>query len=44
AAVVKKMKADRQDQVEPSKEAVEAWTELCEASSDGKVWLRCNNW
>ena len=20
------------------------WTERCKVSSDGKVWLRCNNW
>ncbi|MEE4361428.1 MAG: NAD(P)/FAD-dependent oxidoreductase [Pseudomonadales bacterium] len=30
--------------VEPTREAAEAWTKLCERSSDGKVWLKCNNW
>jgi len=30
--------------VEPTDAAADAWTKLCEASSDGKVWLRCNNW
>ena len=44
AALVKQMKADKKSQVEPTKQAVEAWTDLCEASSAGKVWLRCNNW
>jgi len=23
---------------------VEDWTALCNATSEGKVWLRCNNW
>ena len=44
AGLLKQMKADKQHQVEPAKEAVAAWTDLCEASSEGKVWLRCNNW
>jgi cation diffusion facilitator CzcD-associated flavoprotein CzcO len=30
--------------VEPTPQAVEAWTRLCESSAEGKVWLRCNNW
>ena len=25
-------------------EAVADWTQRCNASADGKVWLRCNNW
>lgn len=44
AGLLKKMKVDKQYQVEPAREAVAAWTDLCEASSEGKVWLRCNNW
>ena len=42
--LVRQMKARGQVEVEPTPEAVEKWTSLCEASSDGKVWLRCNNW
>jgi hypothetical protein len=38
------MKQKNQYEVEPTEQAVEDWTELCEDSSDGKVWLRCNNW
>jgi hypothetical protein len=30
--------------VEPRKDAVMEWTNLCNSSSEGKVWLRCNNW
>lgn len=30
--------------VEPTREAADAWTDLCEHSSEGKVWLQCNNW
>ncbi|HSG91419.1 MAG TPA: NAD(P)/FAD-dependent oxidoreductase [Pseudomonadales bacterium] len=30
--------------VEPTREAADAWTRLCESSSEGKVWLKCNNW
>ena len=30
--------------VEATEAAADAWTELCNASSEGKVWLRCNNW
>ncbi|MEE4280818.1 MAG: hypothetical protein V2I41_02675, partial [Pseudomonadales bacterium] len=42
--LVARMTADGTTTVEPSQDAVERWTSLCEASSDGKVWLRCNNW
>lgn len=42
--LVSEMKQNNQDEVEPTEQAVEEWTELCEDSSDGKVWLRCNNW
>ncbi len=31
-------------QFEPTKKAVEHWTDLCANSAEGKVWLRCNNW
>jgi hypothetical protein len=30
--------------VEPLEEAVENWTDKCNVSSDGKIWLQCNNW
>ena len=44
AELVSRMAADGQTEVEPTAEAVAAWTEKCTESSDGKVWLRCNNW
>ena len=44
AELVSRMAADGQTEVEPTAEAVAAWTEKCNESSDGKVWLRCNNW
>tara|TARA_R110002073_G_scaffold47089_10_gene128057 strand:+ start:1611 stop:3188 length:1578 start_codon:yes stop_codon:yes gene_type:complete len=44
ADLVTEMKEKGQHQVEPTREAVESWTALCESSSEGKVWLRCNNW
>ena len=44
AKLVAQMKADQKLEVEPTLNAVEAWTDRCEASSEGKVWLRCNNW
>ena len=44
AKLVAQMKADQKLEVEPTVNAVEAWTDRCEASSEGKVWLRCNNW
>lgn len=43
-ALVVKMRDAGYAQVEPSKKAVEAWTELCSNSAEGKVWLHCNNW
>jgi cation diffusion facilitator CzcD-associated flavoprotein CzcO len=42
--LILKMKAAGQSRVEPSRQAVEAWTERCDASAEGKVWLRCNNY
>jgi cation diffusion facilitator CzcD-associated flavoprotein CzcO len=44
ADLVVKMKKTGDLQVEPTDAAVDNWTDLCEASSDGKVWLKCNNW
>jgi cation diffusion facilitator CzcD-associated flavoprotein CzcO len=44
AELVAHMAAAGHGAVEPTEAAVAAWTEKCEASSDGKVWLRCNNW
>lgn len=38
------MRARGASTVEPTDAAADAWTKLCESSSDGKVWLRCNNW
>ncbi|HKI73808.1 MAG TPA: NAD(P)/FAD-dependent oxidoreductase [Pseudomonadales bacterium] len=42
--LVRQMKQAGQVEVEPTRDAVDKWTTLCEQSSDGKVWLRCNNW
>jgi len=44
ANLVVEMKSSGHIEVEPSEEAVEHWTALCERSSEGKVWLKCNNW
>ena len=44
ADLVSDMKSKGSIAVEPTSEAVTHWTDMCEASSDGKVWLRCNNW
>ena len=44
AELVTKMQAAGHTQVEPSIDAVNAWTQLCNSTSKGKVWLRCNNW
>jgi len=44
ADLVVKMKKEGHIQVEPTEQAVNNWTDLCESSSEGKVWLRCNNW
>ena len=44
ARLVRRMKDEDRVEVEPTHEAVEKWTTLCERSSEGKVWLRCNNW
>ncbi len=44
ANLVAAMKAADQTEVEPTRAAVDQWTRLCESTSEGKVWLRCNNW
>ncbi len=44
ANLVARMKSENKQTVEPTKQAVDNWTNLCEHSSEGKVWLRCNNW
>ena len=44
ANLLKGMRAAGQTHVEPSKAAVEQWTDLCSSTAEGKVWLRCNNW
>lgn len=44
ADLVVTMRDDGHCQFEPSRAAVEHWTELCSNSAEGKVWLRCNNW
>ena len=38
------MRNKNRTEVEPTGDSVAAWTDLCESSSEGKVWLRCNNW
>ena len=44
AKLVSSMKLDSKDEVEPLAEAVKNWTDKCNVSSDGKIWLQCNNW
>jgi cation diffusion facilitator CzcD-associated flavoprotein CzcO len=44
AKLVSSMKLNNKDEVEPLEEAVENWTDKCNVSSDGKIWLQCNNW
>lgn len=44
AGLLSDMRARGARTVEPTRAATEAWTQLCEASSEGKVWLQCNNW
>jgi cation diffusion facilitator CzcD-associated flavoprotein CzcO len=42
--LVVKMKKSNHIQVEPTRHGVKNWTGMCESSSKGKVWLKCNNW
>ena len=44
ANLLKEMREAGQTLVEPRKEAVDKWADLCAATAEGKVWLRCNNW
>lgn len=44
AGVISGLSIENRTQVEPTEEAVEKWTELCDRTADGKVWLKCNNW
>ena len=38
------MKIEGNSIVEPSESAVKEWTDRCNDSSEGKIWLQCNNW
>ena len=44
AKLVSSMKIENKQEVEPLEEAVKNWTDKCNVSSDGKIWLQCNNW
>jgi cyclohexanone monooxygenase len=44
AKLVSTMKLDNKNEVEPLEEAVKVWTDKCDVSSEGKIWLQCNNW
>ena len=44
AKLVSSMKLNNKDEVEPLEEAVKNWTDKCNISSNGKIWLQCNNW
>jgi cation diffusion facilitator CzcD-associated flavoprotein CzcO len=44
ANLVARMRKQGENEVEPTAAAVADWTQRCNASADGKVWLRCNNW
>ena len=44
AKLVMDMRSSGQQEVEPTAEAEEAWTKRTVSTSEGKVWLRCNNW
>ncbi len=44
ADLLSKMEKAGHMRVEPLKEAVSHWSDLCVASAEEKVWLRCNNW
>jgi len=44
AALISRMRAENLREVEPTPQAAEEWTQRCNNSADGKVWLRCNNW
>ena len=44
ANLVTSMRSNGHQEVEPTADAIRDWTERCKSSSEGKVWLRCNNW
>ena len=44
AKLVADMKKNGNLSVEPTQKSVEEWTEKCNVSSNGKIWLQCNNW
>ena len=44
AKLVSDMKRQGNNYVEPSQKSVDEWTEKCNISSNGKIWLQCNNW
>ena len=44
ANLVSQITQSNHTEVEPTTEAVEKWTAICDKSADGKVWLKCNNW
>ena len=44
ANLVSQMKIEGNSIVEPSESAVKEWTDRCNDSSEGKIWLQCNNW
>jgi len=43
-ALVKYMRGRGVSKAEPKEHAVAEWSQLCNTSSDGKVWLQCGNW
>jgi len=42
--LIASMKKNEKAEVEPTLEAVKDWTNRCNESSNGKIWLQCNNW
>ena len=44
ASIVSEMKKDGYCEVEPKQEAVARWSNKCNETAEGKVWLQCNNW
>ena len=44
ASVVSEMQKDGHSEVEPKHEAVARWSNKCNETAEGKVWLQCNNW
>ena len=44
ANLVQRIADEGKTEVEPTEAAVDKWTDICDHSADGKVWLKCNNW